>query len=304
MFHYFHGGLHPEGQGSLSAADLEALLEFVGVDRIVSPDDWCRRVERDALDGAVCLSFDDGLRSQYDVATPVLERLGLAAFYFVHTSVLDAPPTGPELYRYFRNVAFGDVDDFYRAFFDALDEGTSGRVEVALAEFDPASYLVEHPFYTDADRVFRFVRDEVLGPAEYHVVMDRMIGASGLDRDSVSDALWVRPEHLRELESRGHVVGLHSHTHPMRLDWLSYEEQLDEYRTNFEVLAGILETPPRTVSHPENRRNETTFRVLEELGVRVGFRANLGTTWSRLDLPREDSANIFEAMRESHSLHE
>jgi len=297
MFHYFHGGDHAEGQGALSAEKLSELLDSVGVDRIISPDEWCARLERNSLGDAVCLTFDDGLRSQYDVALPVLEDRGLRAFFFVHTSALADPPRGPELARYLRST-YDDLDQFYEAFFEAVAQwGPRERVSEALRAFDPSSYLTPHPFYTDADRRFRFVRDDVLAPLEYEDVINGLFAQQNIDSAAVGRTLWLQPEHLQVLSRRGHMVGLHSHSHPMSIERLSYEEQLGEYRSNIDILSDILGQRPFCMSHPNNSRNSVTFEVLTKLDVRVGFRAEMGSSWTTLDLPREDCANILAAIR-------
>jgi peptidoglycan/xylan/chitin deacetylase (PgdA/CDA1 family) len=297
MFHYFHGGDHVAGQGSLSSDDLGRILDVVGTERVVSAEEWCRRAEMDALEDAVCHTFDDGLRSQYDIALPVLEQRGLTAFFFVHTSVLDDPPTGPELHRYLRST-YDDLDGFYRDFFTTVGESRYGeRVAKALSGFDPTSYLTDYPFYTDADKRFRLIRDDVLDLAEFEAVVGVMLDAHNIERDDVARTLWLQPEHVQDLEQRGHIVGLHSHSHPMRLARLSYEEQLREYQTNSDVLTEILGHRPTSMSHPANSRNSTTFQVLRELGVTVGFRAVMGSDWTTLDLPREDCATILAGLK-------
>ena len=305
MFHYFHGGSHGKGQGSLSAEEFGAILDFASPRGFVSPEEWCQRVDTDSLNGAVCLTFDDGLRSQYDVALPILEERGLAAFFFVHTSVLADPPVGPELHRYLRST-YDDLDQFYSEFFEAVALTEYGkRVSEALNTFTPDSYLTAYPFYTEADKRFRLVRDDVLTFSEFDAVMGVMFADKNIDREAVARTLWLQRDHLRDLERRGHIVGLHSHSHPMKLERLSYEEQLHEYQTNSDMLAETLGRRPVCMSHPANSRNAATFQVLTKLGVQVGFRAVMGgPDWTKLDLPREDSTNVLAEMsRENHSSH-
>src|SRR5580700_8086460 len=90
MFHHFHGGVHPDVQGSISAAQFADILDFVGVKHILDPHEWCERATRGALGKLdLCITFDDSLRGQFDVALPVLESYGLKAFWFVYSSVFE-----------------------------------------------------------------------------------------------------------------------------------------------------------------------------------------------------------------------
>ena len=86
MFHHFFDARHPAGQGAISAGQLADLIAFLGRDRILPAAEWQRQAEAGTLaPDALCLTFDDNLRCQYDVALPVLRDEGLTAFWFVCT---------------------------------------------------------------------------------------------------------------------------------------------------------------------------------------------------------------------------
>lgn len=295
MFHHFHGGGHPPVQGSMSAQQLVQLLWFIGHDRILSAEEWLDR----ALNGTlrprdVCLTFDDNLRCQYDVALPVLEEHGLTAFWFVPTSVVEGTLERLEIYRVFRTRCFETVEDFYGAFYRVLDQG---ELAAALADFEPAAYLAEFPFYSDSDRQFRFVRDEVLGPRRYDAAMDVLLAERGLSLEQLGHGLWMSGEQLCDLAESGHVVGLHSHTHPTRLGELDETAQESEYVENFRVLNNILPRPPVAMSHPCNSYSPATLEILHHLGIKLGFRANLAQpAHGPLEFPRADHANLIRKM--------
>ena len=69
-------------------------------------------------EGDICLSFDDGLLCQFDVAAPILRSRNIKAFFFVYSSVFAANPDMLEIFRYFRTSCFENIDDFYELFFD------------------------------------------------------------------------------------------------------------------------------------------------------------------------------------------
>jgi hypothetical protein len=52
------------------------------------------------------------------------------------------------------------------------------------------------------------------------------------------------------------------------------------------------------MSHPCNSYNQATLEILRELGITLGFRANMASGFSsELELPREDHANLVRAMK-------
>jgi len=55
---------------------------------------------------------------------------------------------------------------------------------------------------------------------------------------------------MRELASRGHVIGSHSHTHPTYMGKLTRAELDAEWARSRELLAELLGQPPRTASVP------------------------------------------------------
>jgi peptidoglycan/xylan/chitin deacetylase (PgdA/CDA1 family) len=292
MFHHFAGEGHPPVQGALGAEELEALLDARR--SLLPAREWAARAEAGTLaEDDLCLTFDDSLRSAYDVARPVLERRGLTAFWFVYTSVVDGALDPFELDRQFRNRHFPSVDAFHEAFLDVVARGAHGEeVRARLRSFDPGTYLAEYTFYGEGDRRFRFVRDEVLGPARYRASMDALMAARGVERARLAENLWLDAVCLRRLHAAGHVVGLHSHTHPLRMAALPVAEQEKEYATNHERLRAILGEAPLSMSHPSNSYSADTLRVLEGLGIRLGFRTDLVPAASRLEHPRQDQAHL------------
>jgi peptidoglycan/xylan/chitin deacetylase (PgdA/CDA1 family) len=298
MFHHFCDSVHPRGQGAIDAADFERLLHNVGLSRILPAREWTTRAVAGTLRDELCLTFDDNLRCQFDVAVPVMEALGVTAFFFVYTSVLQGAIEPLEVYRHFRTTRFESIDDFYNAFFDDLASGDEADdVRRALERFDPRAYLRGFDFYTDEDRRFRFVRDEVLGPTRYNTAMDAMIARSGVDVADLAAQLWMNDEQLQSLHRAGHVIGLHSHTHPTRIERLPRAAQFGEYSRNSQHLKQLLGEPPMAMSHPCNSYNITTLPILRELGVQIGFRANMQAgAFGMLELPREDHCNLMRSL--------
>ena len=285
----------------MSAQDLADMVAFLGRENIIPAREWMDRALSGRLRaGELCLTFDDALRCQWDVAYPVIKSLGLDAFWFIYTSPLEGRLERLELYRYFRTICYPDIGDFYRAFDAAALAGPHGAVvAAALERFDPAAYLKDFPFYTEADRRFRFVRDQTLGPYRYCKVMDRMMAESDFLTEGLAAKLWIDDSVVARLHAEGHVIGLHSHTHPTQLCRLDLAEQEREYRLNSEHLARVIGQVPTAMSHPCNSYNAGTLALLARLGLAFGFRANMAMTagYGPLEHPREDHANILNAMR-------
>lgn len=298
MFHHFYDEKHCKGQGAISATQLEGMIDHYR-DRLLPAETWYAKALRGSLKaGDVCLTFDDCLLCQYEIAAPVLRRRGLTAFWFVYSAVLTGSIEMLEVYRKFRTTCFSDIDDYYRAFFAFIDRSEyRGEVESGLKDYSHERWG-GFPFYTKSDTKFRYVRNFILGREKYDHIMGVMMRERGIDPFAFASDLWMKPEHVKELKARGNVIGLHSHTHPTTMSKLSLPEQEKEYGDNFDFLRGLLGEKPLTVSHPCNSYNEGTLDILKSLGIRLGFRANMEDGhYSALEMPREDHANVTRSLK-------
>ncbi len=298
MFHHLHDSYHVRGQGSISADQFESILKHVGIGNILPAEDWLSGLLKNTLKpNQACVTFDDSLLCQYEIALPVLERYNMTAFWFVYTKVLTGETEKLEIFRKFRSVFFQDFSDFHREFVRELAESEYWpRVEKSLKELVPSNYLQEYSFYSDDDRRFRYLRDVVLNPQEYFQVMDLMITRYVPDVSAFCEGLWMKEKHIKSLHQNGHVIGLHSHTHLTDIAAMDKKGQHLEYSTNYQELLRLTCSGPRTVAHPVNSYNATSLEVLRELGIVAGFRDNdiKGFGSEYLELPRIDHMTILK----------
>lgn len=296
MFHHFFNSNHPKSQGAISEDQLVQIIEYIGKQQILTPEEWLDRANNEGLEKSdICLTFDDGLLCQYEIALPVLEHYKIKAFWFIYSSVIEGNIEMFEVYRKFRTVMFSSIEEFYLNFFKILEQSSyKKKVIKALDRFVGKKYLTDYSFYTNNDKKFRYIRDKILGPTSYNLIMKSMLKKYQIDVSKFSTDLWMQKQHLCKLQDSNHIIGLHSHTHPMAMAELSKEKQKFEYETNYRILYKILGKSPKTMSHPCNSYNKTTLRILKDLGINIGFRANMAKAiLSPLEYPREDHINIL-----------
>lgn len=308
MFHHFHNDKHPDSQGSISLETFTCMLDYLNKNYdLLSSDEWLEMISNNKLKNKyVCITFDDNLRCQFDIAYPVLKKYNIKAFWFVYSSPLCNQIERLEVYRYFRSTQFSDIDEFYDVIFNVINQSEwSNTVKKALENFSPDEYLKDFPFYSKQDKVFRFVRDKVLGPDKYNKIMDEMIKNSNINLDSIQELLWMDRECIKKLHNDGHIVGMHSHTHPTSLKNLDRFGQAEEYQKNYNCLSEITGNKPFSMSHPCNSYNDITLEILKELEIKIGFRANMSqATYSQYEYPRKDHAMLLrEINHEDNSIY-
>ena len=299
MFHHFHGGKHKKCQGSISCEELEAIINSIPRQRIVNANEWISKAEGNRFNGdEVCLTFDDSLRCQFDVALPVLEKYKITAFWFLYTSIYEGVEERLEIYRRFRHEFFNDMDEFYEFFFLYLKKTLADNVfKEKMKNFDPSHYLKHCTYLTANDKKFRFVRDEVLSTASYTHFMDEIILLKGGRIRNLAEGLWLTRRQVKYLADHGHEIGMHSHTHPTKLSQLSLLDQKVEFENNIRVLKKLTGQTPRSVSYPNNSFNKDTLDVLRSLDTKVGFRASSDVAEnSSLQFARHNHVHLLQQL--------
>jgi len=303
MFHRFHkSDSAPAGQGSVTEAEFESVLNYVGPERILTPEEWISRVKRCSLQkDHLCITFDDGLRSQFDVALPVLEKYKLKAFWFVFSSVFNGEIDRNEVYNRFTVTGFSSFDEFVAEFlkFYPVDGKAFEGNDYKLFSKGLEKLF---PFYTENDLKYRYIRNKLFTRSDFERVMDSLIESKGLSVSKMAEDLWLTNAHLQSLHRNGHCIGLHSYDHPFEIAYLNVEEQRNQYLRNYKHISHITGDIVECMSHPLNSYSQDTIDILSKLGIVCGFRSNITPPVGKainahsLALAREDGGNLLQSL--------
>jgi len=308
MFHHFHDNeIHKKGQGSIDKNDFYKMINFIGRNNILDADVFVEKFKNDKLkETNVCLTFDDGLKSQIDIALPVLEDLKIKCFFFVHTGIFDDTPDYLELFRYFRLNYFDSVDEFYSIFYQVLDKDLMPFFKKYEKKIKTTK--INYSFYSIEDIKFRLVRDLYLTKSYYEEIMFLMFKKKNFNHKEHLKKIFFQKDDLIRLDSLRHLVGLHSHNHPTLLEKLDYDAQHDEYEKNLLSISKILNKPKNQIkhmSHPCGSYDKNTLKILKKLGIELGFRDLMSidpekgmnkVNNSFVEIARENHATIYKKM--------
>ena len=78
-------------------------------------------------------------------------------------------------------------------------------------------------------------------------------------------------EQIRELHRRGHVIGSHSLTHPLRMAHLGWNEMLEEWTASARILSDIVGEQVRVASVPGGSYSRQVARAAARSGIDVLF---------------------------------
>ena len=302
-YHHFHDdGIHKKSQGSIDKDDFYKMINFIGKNNILDADIFFEKFTKNKLkENEVCLTFDDGIKGQIDIALPVLEDLKIKSFFFVYTSMFEGKPDSLEVFRYFRMNYFDSVDQFYNDFYKFLNKNLKNFFEDNNKKIKETK--VKFNFYSIEDIKFRLVRDVFLTKSQYEETMFLMIKEKQFNYKNFFKKLFFQKDDLIKLDSLGHLVGLHSHNHPTLLEKLSYKEQKIEYEKCLSLISNILDRPKNEVNymaHPCGSYNHDTLDILNELGIKLGFK-HIMTIETEKGMKKINNSSL-EIARQDHTI--
>ncbi len=309
MFHHFHDNkIHSKGQGSISRDQLLKIIKFIGRKNILNANVFYEKLIANKLkDNETCLTFDDGIKCQFDVALPVLEELKIKSFFFVYTSIFVGKPDNLEIFRYFRTNFYENINLFYNDFYLNLDVDLKYffKKNSKILKFQ----IKKFPVFSVEDLKFRLIRDNFLSKKKYDSIMLKMIKKKKLDISQLYSKLFFSKKDLVKLDSLGHLVGLHSHNHPTKFENLTPMKQKHEYKKCLDIISNILKKDKELISymsHPCGNYDLQTLEILNQLGIKIGFKETMiveknkgmkRINNSNLEIARVDHSEIIKRMK-------
>ena len=302
IFHHFHDNhIHPKGQGTISRNEFIDIINFIGRKNIIDADIFFEKFKNKELkENEVCLTFDDAVKSQIDIALPVLEQMKIKGFFFIYSSIFEGKPDNLELFRCFRLNFFENVNEFYKDFYKHLDLDLDEFFEENVQKIQ--TIKKNNPFYTIEDIKFRVIRDSYLDKKKYENIIFLMMKEKSFIQSEFENKIFFNIDDLKKVDKLGHLIGLHSHNHPTLFEKLNYNEQKIEYEKCLSILSKILnksENDLKFMAHPCGNYNENTLKILGELGLELGFRSTMSID-NKMKLKKINSSP-FEVARENHS---
>jgi peptidoglycan/xylan/chitin deacetylase (PgdA/CDA1 family) len=212
-FHYVrprfdepYPGIH-----GITPAQLDAQLCLLGdagtfVSAAHVRDAACGR--RALPDRAVLVTFDDGLREQFENALPVLDRLGVPALFFVNTAPI-ANRTVSAVHRIHLLRAYVSP----RRFAEMLQEHAERRGVSLAAGSDDGKATAQYRYDTPDVARIKFLLNFQLEPRERDaLVADCFAERFSSDERAQSKRLYMDLDQIRTLALRG-MLGTHGHEH-------------------------------------------------------------------------------------------
>ncbi|MBD1161754.1 polysaccharide deacetylase family protein [Pelagibacterales bacterium SAG-MED15] len=304
MFHRFKDFKNKDSaHGALTSKCLTKLIKFVGKKRILNPDEWIRKLSEGKLKKEhICLTFDDGLKSQIKIALPVLKRFNLKAFWFIHCNTRPNNFDKSEIFSILIIKKFKIYKKFLDKFFKYLNIDSEIFESKSFKKYYK-EIISLHNFYSKNEVKYKFLRDIYYPRKKFEKIMENFFRFYNLNVKDFYKNTWLDKKDLINLNKKGHMIGMHSFSHPYKMSKLTIKKQRLEYLKNFNYLKRILKKKPISMSHPLDSYNKNTLKILTNIGILCGFRSHskapkgFQINQSELEMAREDPVNILKLIK-------
>ena len=258
-FHYVRPSFdaaYPSIHG-LTPAQFEAQLKVLSrAGTFVSASQVRDRVLGGKLpEHSVLITFDDGLREQFEHALPVLKKLGVPALFFINTAPnIEGRVLTVHQIHLLRSVV-SPVDFLAMLQRAAVKKGIelNGTVPADLAR-------AQYPYDTEEAARLKYLLNACLTEAQRSVLADLCFAEVFPGRESaMARDLYMSPEQIRQLDGS---IGSHTHAH-LALGLIGEEAARSEIESSMTHLETWLGQRPFALSYPYGSREICTKRVGE-----------------------------------------
>ena len=270
-YHYFCPERRPRGRAIFPTAvpDFEAQLgllgrgfEFVGRDALLAAASG----DGDLPERGCVITFDDGLRSQLELALPVLERLGVPGIFFIAGRPLaERRPLFVHQVHHLRETL--SDEEFLEALAGALPK------VAAMAEAVREQAIEAYRYDSPAAACTKYILNFALEREERELAIERLFTGLEGDGERFARELYMSAEQVGALEAAHGAVGAHSFAH-QPLGLLEPGDLREELERSAAALERATGRRPRAISYPYGGAEAVTRAVADaarQVGFGVGF---------------------------------
>lgn len=229
------------------------------------------------------ITFDDGLKEQYELALPILEQLEVPAIFFVNSlNFIEKKVSLVHKIHLLRSVVSPDY----------ILENLQ-NLELTLSEKDKA--ILHYNYDTEQNALLKYMLNFKLSYDEQISFINKLF-PNFFDEKKVVDDLYMNEQQLKVVAESG-WLGSHTHSH-LSLGDQTPEIIKKELRITKQYLENLTNKEISFVSYPygnDDACKEPVPKLAEEAGYKVGFTMERGANTSKeqmLTLKRFDCNDL------------
>lgn len=272
-------GIHP-----CSASEFERQIAFLSDNfRLVSIPDVFRAAQGNSAERLCAITFDDGLKDQYDYAVPILKKYQAPATFFIITGTFTGfVPTPHKTHTLFSSYQSEELVDLANEFF-------------GKKYFIPKDRRLTDKRQWDDVFTANFKETMIILPADIKDrLLNQLLKNLNYDEKEAASKTFMSEDEVYRLHLAGFQIGSHTHRHES-LDTLLKGEIESTIKQSKECLEKLLAAAPTIFCYPSGRFNEEAVEVLNSQGfthaVTIERRA-VGPRDAPFLIPRYDTNDL------------
>jgi peptidoglycan/xylan/chitin deacetylase (PgdA/CDA1 family) len=268
-YHYIrqeYNAKYPSIFGLTPAEFKQQLLLLVNKGTFVNPIDLLENSKQilNSSEKFYLITFDDGLKEQFDYALPILDELEIPAVFFINSSNFSEKKVSTvHKIHLLRSVI--SPDEFVKQLFHF------DSIELSSLEKKRAKDIYQYD--DEKSAILKFILNFKMTFKEQEEVMNNIF-VHYFEEESVLENLYMNEQSIKELAKRGYL-GSHSHNHyPLGL--LDKEAIRFEIENSKRILEESTNSKIELIGYPYGTK-ETCTNVVGEIAEKAGFKLGFTT---------------------------
>lgn len=277
-------GIHP-----CSIQEFERQISFLAKHvSFVSVPELFAAAKRDEHKRLCAITFDDGLKDQYDNTIPLLKKYNAGATFFIITSTLQGRvPFAHKIHTITSHVSMNDLLEKFNLFLpDVFPDLTRYLIPKDRRLTEKRRY--DDTISANVKETLMTVPNDVSDAFLTHMMREL-----GIDEQELAKKLFMNVQEIQTLDKEGFFIESHTHNH-YALSGAGLDVQHNDFDAAENVFKKMLGRLPKVMAYPYGRPPETN-EVLHEYGfthaVTVESRA-VSNADHPLHIPRFDTNDI------------
>ncbi len=274
-----------------SVDDFEKQVKFLSENyKIVSVGEIYQAVKQGQKGKFCAITFDDGLRDQYNNAVPILRQYHVTATFFIIASVLEGYlPTTHKIHTLLSKISTKFLVDMFNSF---------------LVEFHPDlenQYFIpknrrlterrKHESLVSANLKETFI---ILPEDIKNQFLNNCFEKFKLDEEKISQQFFMNNSEIKHLKNQQMIIGSHSYKH-YALDTVNDDTLSKDIKLANRIFKKLLDETPIIFSYPHGRSHDQVVKVLIKEGFK--YAVTIENRGLRFDdhpmlIPRYDANDI------------
>lgn len=279
-------GIHP-----CAIAEFERQIAFLGTQyRFVSVPQIFEAAQKGSQEKLCAITFDDGLRDQWEYALPLMKKYAVAATFFVITATLEGVmPSAHKIHLISSRISMPELVEKFNLFISHAFPEVAALYHIPLDR-----YLNRKRRHDDvAPANFKEMLNNIAPREVSAAFLSALFKELGMSEEEECAKLFMDASQIRTLQDQGFFVETHTHNH-YSLEREAAEVLHKDFHAATTALKNILGKSPTVMAYPYGRP-PTDHATLGACGVIFGVTAEnraINTGDHPLLIPRFDTNDV------------